>query len=192
MLPDDAEVGARAAPVSRGQPRRFPRAPARGYNSSGQFSVKGSKFQAQGSKLKPLRQTLPTLNFIHHLDVAHGKQRGSLRVEGFVDHIAVRSEDLRADVREYERLGFSVETMYEDWAMMRDARGFGVALLPPGSKHPQHIGIRVESREALEEAARRENRPVREHRDRSVSFYTKGVGASAVEVIYYPPEYKKP
>ena len=118
------------------------------------------------------------------------QERGGLRVRGVVDHIAVRAEDLRADVREYERLGFSVETMYEDWAMMRDARGFGVALLPPGSKHPQHIGIRVESREALEEAARRENRPVKEHRDRSVSFYTKGVGGSAVEVIYYPPEYK--
>ena len=118
------------------------------------------------------------------------QERGGLRVRGVVDHIAVRSEDLHADVREYERLGFSVETLYEDWAMMRDARGFGVALLPPGSKHPQHIGIRVESREALEEAARRENRPVKEHRDRSVSFYTKGVGGSAVEVIYYPPEYK--
>ena len=119
------------------------------------------------------------------------QERGGLRVRGVVDHIAVRSEDLRADVREYERLGFSVETLYEDWAMMRDARGFGVALLPPGSKHPQHIGIRVESREALEEAARREGRPVREHRDRSVSFYTKGVGGRAVEVIYYPPDYKR-
>ena len=119
------------------------------------------------------------------------QERGGLRVRGVVDHIAVRSEDLRADVREYERLGFSVETLYEDWAMMRDARGFGVALLPPGSKHPQHIGIRVESREALEEAARHEGRPVREHRDRSVSFYTKGVGGRAVEVIYYPPDYKR-
>ena len=119
------------------------------------------------------------------------QERGGLRVEGVVDHIAVASEDLGRDVREYERLGFRLETMYEDWAMLRDARGFGVALLPPGSKHPQHIGIRVESREALEEAARRENRPVREHRDRSVSFYTKGVGGRAVEVIYYPPEYKR-
>src|SRR5438270_11441591 len=118
------------------------------------------------------------------------QERGGWRVEGFVDHIAVKSEDLRADVREYERLGFSVETVYEDWAMLRDARGFGVALLPPGSKHPQHIGIRVESREALEEAARRENRPVREHRDRSVSFYTKGVGGSGVEVMYYLAESK--
>ena len=89
-------------------------------------------------------------------------------------------------------LKISVETLYEDWAMLRDARGFGLALLPPGSKHPPHIGIRVETREALEEAARRENRPVKEHRDRSLSFYTKGVGGRAVEVIYYPPEYKQP
>ncbi len=112
------------------------------------------------------------------------------RVEGFVDHIAVKTEDMHADVREYERLGFRVETLYEDWAMLRDARGFGVALLPKGSKHPQHIGIRVETREALEEAARREGRPVKEHRDRTVSFYTNGVGGRAVEVIYYPPDYK--
>jgi hypothetical protein len=113
-----------------------------------------------------------------------------LRVAGVVDHIAVESEDVAADVREYERLGFKVESLYEDWAMVRDARGFGVALLGPGSKHPQHLGLKVETREALEEAARRENRPVKEHRDRSLSFYTKGVGGRAVEVIYYPPEFK--
>ena len=113
-----------------------------------------------------------------------------LRVEGVMDHIAVECEDLRRDVGEYERLGFTVETMYEDWAMMRDARGFGLALLPPGSKHPPHIGIRVESREALEEAAERERRPIKKHRDHSLSFYTKGVAGRAVEVIYYPPEYK--
>ena len=113
------------------------------------------------------------------------------RFGGVVDHIAVRCEDLARDVREYERIGFRVETMYEDWAMLRDARGFGVALLPPESKHPQHIGLRVDTREELEEAARREGRPVKEHRDRSVSFYTRGVGGRAVEVIYYPPEYGK-
>lgn len=110
------------------------------------------------------------------------------RFGGVVDHIAVRCEDLGRDVREYERIGFRVETIYEDWAMMRDARGFGVALLPPNSKHPPHIGLRVETREELEEAARRENRPVKEHRDRTISFYTKGVGAQVVEVIYYPPD----
>ncbi|HYY97145.1 MAG TPA: VOC family protein [Pyrinomonadaceae bacterium] len=114
------------------------------------------------------------------------------RFSGVVDHIAVKTEDLAADVREYERMGFRVETLYEDWAMMRDARGFGVALLPPESRHPQHIGLRVETREELDEAARREGRPVREHRDRSVSFYTKGAGGQALEVIYYPPDYKQP
>ena len=112
------------------------------------------------------------------------------RFGGVVDHIAVRCEDLQRDVREYERIGFRVETMYEDWAMMRDGRGFGVALLPPGSKHPPHMGLRVETREELDDAAAREGRPVKEHRDRTVSFYTKGVGGQVIEVIYYPPDYK--
>ncbi|HYJ47800.1 MAG TPA: VOC family protein [Pyrinomonadaceae bacterium] len=117
------------------------------------------------------------------------KERDELRFAGAVDHIAVKSEDLRRDVEEYERIGFRLETLYHDWAMLRDARGFGVALLAPGSKHPPHLGLRVETREALLEAAAREGRPVHEHRDRSVSFYTKGVSGQAVEVIYYPPEY---
>ncbi len=106
-----------------------------------------------------------------------------------MDHIAIESQDLKRDVQEYERIGFRLETLYEDWAMMRDARGFGIALLPSNSKHPPHLGLRVETREALLEAAAREGRPVKEHRDRSVSFYTKGVGGRSVEVIYYPPEY---
>ncbi len=114
-----------------------------------------------------------------------------VRVAGVVDHIAMKSEDLTRDVREYERLGFRVETLYDDWAMLRDVRGFGLALLAPGSKHPPHLGLRVETREALDAAARRENRPVKEHRDRTLSFYTKGVSGHAVEVIYYPPEYGK-
>ncbi|HVF86973.1 MAG TPA: VOC family protein [Pyrinomonadaceae bacterium] len=117
------------------------------------------------------------------------QQESELRVSGVVDHVAVKSEDLRRDVEEYQRIGFRLETLYDDWAMLRDARGFGVALLAPGSKHPPHMGLRVETREQLEEAARREDRPLKEHRDRTVSFYTKGVGGQALEVIYYPPEY---
>jgi hypothetical protein len=116
--------------------------------------------------------------------------RDGERFDATVDHIAVESRDLQADVREYERMGFRLETLYDDWAMLRDRAGFGVALLGPGSKHPPHIGLRVETREALEEAARRENRALKEHRDRSVSFYTKGAGGRALEVIYYPPDYK--
>jgi hypothetical protein len=117
------------------------------------------------------------------------QEKQERRFEGVMDHIAVISKDLEQDVREYERIGFRVETLYDDWAMMRDARGFGIALLPPNSKHPPHLGLRVETREALEQAAAREGRPLKEHRDRSVSFYTRGVGGNNVEVIYYPPEY---
>ena len=113
------------------------------------------------------------------------------RFAGTVDHLAVKCEDLSRDVAEYERLGFSVETIYEDWAMMRDARGFGIALLPPNSKHPAHIGMRVETLEELHAAAEREGRPVKEHRDKTISFYTKGVGGNVVELIYYPPNFGK-
>ncbi|MGI9108205.1 MAG: VOC family protein [Pyrinomonadaceae bacterium] len=120
------------------------------------------------------------------------EEQTAARFGGVMDHIAVRCEDLQRDVGEYERIGFRVETMYEDWAMMRDARGFGVALLPPGSKHPPHFGLRVETREELEQAAAREGRPLKEHRDRTVSFYTKGIaGEQVIEVIYYPPDYGK-
>jgi hypothetical protein len=111
------------------------------------------------------------------------------RLDATVDHIAVASVDVQTDVRDYQRLGFHVEYEYSDWAMLRDARGFGIALLGPGSKHPPHLGLRVENREALEAAATREGRQVREHRDRTLSFYTRGVGGRAVEVIYYPPDF---
>ncbi len=113
-----------------------------------------------------------------------------LRFSGTVDHLAVKCDDLAKDVEEYKRLGFTLETLYEDWAMMRDGRGFGIALLPPNSKHPTHIGMRVETLEELQTAAASENRPLKEHRDKTVSFYTKGIGGNVVELIYYPPEYK--
>src|SRR2546423_567154 len=117
------------------------------------------------------------------------QEQTDARFSGVMDHIAIESKDLERDVEEYKRIGFKLETLYHDWAMLRDERGFGVALLGPNPKPPPHFGLRVETREALDEAAAREGRPVREHRDRSVSFYTRGVGGHAVEVIYYPPEY---
>jgi hypothetical protein len=113
-----------------------------------------------------------------------------IRFSGSVDHLAVKSEDLAMDVDEYKRLGFRVETLYEDWAMVRDKTGFGIALLPPGSKHPPHIALRVETREELEAAAEKEGRPVKPHRDGTFSFYTKGVGGNIVELIWYPDDFK--
>lgn len=115
-----------------------------------------------------------------------------LRFSGTVDHLAIKCDDLETAVTEYKRLGFVVETIYEDWAMMRDARGFGIALLPPASKHPAHIGLKVETLAELEAAARKENRPIKPHRDGTSSFYTKGVGGgSAIELIYYPEDFGK-
>ena len=112
----------------------------------------------------------------------------NLRFAGTVDHLAVKCADLESSVEEYKRLGFTVETVYEDWAMMRDAKGFGIALLPPASKHPPHIGLKVETLEELEKAAARENRPIKPHRDGTSSFYTKGIDGNIVELIYYPTD----
>ncbi|MFV0388955.1 MAG: VOC family protein [Pyrinomonadaceae bacterium] len=112
-----------------------------------------------------------------------------LRFTGAIDHIAVKTDDLKSDVDEYKRLGFAVETQYDDWAMVRDAKGFGIALLPPESKHPPHIGIRVDTLTDLEVAAEKENRPIKPHRDGTSSFYTKGVGGQIFEVIYYPEDF---
>ncbi|MEO6589499.1 MAG: VOC family protein [Pyrinomonadaceae bacterium] len=116
-------------------------------------------------------------------------EENNFRFTGTVDHLAVKTEDLQRDVAEYKRLGFAVESLFDDWAMMRDAKGFGIALLPPESKHPAHIALKVETLEELEKAAAKENRPLKEHRDGTVSFYTKGVGGNIVELIYYPPDY---
>ncbi|MEP6924260.1 MAG: VOC family protein [Pyrinomonadaceae bacterium] len=116
-------------------------------------------------------------------------EQTEMRFTGVVDHLAVKCEDLTADVEAYKQLGFTVETMYEDWAMMRDSKGFGIALLPPASKHPPHIALRVETLEELQTAAEREKRPIKEHRDRTSSFYTKGVGGNIVELIYYPADF---
>ncbi len=111
-----------------------------------------------------------------------------VRFTGTVDHLAVKCADLMSSVDEYKRLGFTVETIYDDWAMMRDARGFGIALLPPDSKHPPHIGMKVETLEELEAAAAKEGRPIKPHRDGTSSFYTKGIDGNIVELIYYPKD----
>ena len=112
-----------------------------------------------------------------------------LRFTGTVDHLAVKCEDLAKSVDEYKRLGFSLETLYDDWAMMRDGKGFGIALLPPASKHPPHIGMRVETMEELQKAAEKEGRPIKPHRDGTSSFYTKGIDGNIVELIYYPENF---
>ena len=114
--------------------------------------------------------------------------KAETRYKGTVDHLAVKCEELSEAVEAYKKLGFETETVYEDWAMMRDRNGFGIALLPPNSKHPPHIGLKVETMKELEEAAKQENRPIKPHRDGTSSFYTKGIDGNIFEMIIYPEE----
>ncbi len=109
-----------------------------------------------------------------------------IRFAGTVDHLALKCTDLTKSIEEYKKLGFSVETVFDDWAMMRDGLGFGIALLPPESKHPPHLGLKVKTMAELEAAAEKEGRPIKPHRDGTSSFYTKGVDGQIVELIYYP------
>jgi hypothetical protein len=104
----------------------------------------------------------------------------------FFDHVAIKSEDVARDVARYRELGFKVEACYEDWGMVRDERGVGIALLGPGSHHPTHFAIRVPDLAELKRAAEAENRPLQQHRDQTVSFYTKGAQGVALEFIWYP------
>lgn len=105
------------------------------------------------------------------------------------DHVAIKSNNVSADVEKYRQLGFTVEACHEDWGMVRDARGVGIALLGPGSHHPTHFAIRVEKLEDLEHAAQTEKRPLQQHRDRTISFYTHGAQGIALEYIWYPPDF---
>jgi hypothetical protein len=105
------------------------------------------------------------------------------------DHIAIKSNNVAADVEKYRQLGFHVEACFEDWGMVRDEKGTGIALLGPGSHHPTHFAIRVADLAELEKAAAAENRPLQKHRDETISFYTNGAQGVALEYIWYPPTY---
>ena len=103
------------------------------------------------------------------------------------DHVAIKSINVAQDVEKYRQLGFKVEACFEDWGMVRDERGVGIALLGPGSHHPTHFALKLENLADLEKAAAAENRQLQEHRDHTISFYTQGAQGIALEYIWYPP-----
>lgn len=103
-----------------------------------------------------------------------------------LDHVAVPSQDLNRDVEFYQTLGFRLETLYHDWAMLRDRDGRGIALLAPNGKHPPHFGMRIDSLEELQQIAREHNRIVAPHRDGSYSAYLADPSGNEIELVYYP------
>ena len=76
-----------------------------------------------------------------------------------LDHIAIVSRDLAADASFYARLGFTVEKLDADWAMLRDASGRGIALLSPGGAHPPHFALRAASELVLHQEVINELEP---------------------------------
>jgi catechol 2,3-dioxygenase-like lactoylglutathione lyase family enzyme len=103
-----------------------------------------------------------------------------------LDHVAVFSRDMDTDINFYSRLGFKLETLYHDWAMLRDHEGRGIALLSPTGKHPQHFGMRIDSLAELERIAKEHQRVIAPHRDGTVSAYLEDPSGNEIEIIYYP------
>lgn len=103
-----------------------------------------------------------------------------------LDHVAVVSRDMTADIAFYAQLGFTVETRYGDWAMLRDSTGRGIALLSPEGHHPAHFALRTGSRASVDRLANQMAGRVVEHRDGTVSIYVKDPSGNALEIIYYP------
>ena len=103
-----------------------------------------------------------------------------------LDHVAVTSRNMTADIEFYSQLGFVVQTRYGDWVMLRDDKGFGVALLNPSGKHPPHYALRVSSREAVERIAKQHDHELLCHRDGSVSVYITDPSGNSLEIVYYP------
>ena len=105
-----------------------------------------------------------------------------------LDHVAIVSRNISADAQFYVSLGFTIEKLYGDWAMLRDQSGRGIALLSPDGAHPPHFALRAGSREAVESIARDCNGTVADHRDGSLSVYLTDPSGNTVEVIHYPGE----
>ena len=105
-----------------------------------------------------------------------------------LDHSAVISRDPDADIEFYLRLGFTVETRYDDWAMLRDARGRGLALLSPSGSHPPHFALRAPSRRFVEQMSEQHEEPLLEHRDGSTSVYIKDPSGNRLEMVFYPED----
>ena len=103
-----------------------------------------------------------------------------------LDHVAVVSREMAADIEFYARLGFTVETRYGDWAMLRDSAGRGIALLSPEGHHPAHFALRTSSRASVDALGKKMAGRVVEHRDGTVSIYVKDPSGNALEIIYYP------
>ncbi len=101
-----------------------------------------------------------------------------------MDHVALPTDDIAQGVAFYVEQ-FGAQVLYQDgtWAFLRLGQG-KLALVTP-SQHPPHVALRL-SEAALEEAARRAEKPIDTHRDGTKGIYVSDPSGNTVELICYP------
>ena len=108
-----------------------------------------------------------------------------MTTNGKLGHVAVRVKDMDRAVSYYMSLGFNCEWESEDWSYFEE----GIALLGPGYNradphlafHLNHIKLN-EKREQLIEMGYECSEPY-EHRDGTVSFYTRDPEGNQLEFL---------
>ena len=110
-------------------------------------------------------------------------------------HVAIQVADVERSVKFYrDLLGLKLAWKIEkDWTILSCGKD-DLALIRKGPEvhHPPHFGFRVGSAEAVERAYEalkdkvKVSKPVKDHRDKSRSFYFEDPDGNQVEIIYDP------
>ncbi|HLP30125.1 MAG TPA: VOC family protein [Geothrix sp.] len=103
-----------------------------------------------------------------------------------MDHVAVKVPDLAAEVARWRGLGHEATCSDPAMAIVHFADGTRLALLGPGSPHPNHVALRLSDADRFAELAQQEGGEAEVHPDGSLSFYAKGGPGLAVEWVWRP------
>ena len=103
---------------------------------------------------------------------------------GKLDHVAIRVKDMDRAVAYYMSLGFNCEWQSDDWSYFKE----GIALLGPGyNRADPHFAIRLKKTKQLAKLRAilddYESGPIHEHRDGTISFYTRDPEGNQLEFI---------
>jgi hypothetical protein len=103
-----------------------------------------------------------------------------------MDHVAMKVPDLTAEVEHWRGLGHTATLSDPSMAIVTFADGTRLALLGPGSSHPNHVALRVAEADRFAEIAQQAGAEPTAHADGSLSFYAKGGPGLAVEWVWRP------
>lgn len=101
------------------------------------------------------------------------------------DHIAQQVPHISQAVSWYTEKFPKSRVLYQDdsWAFI-EVHGVKLAFVKE-DQHPSHIAWRVEEK-TLIELSKKWGKEIKEHRDKTKSFYLQGPGGQWLEVITYP------